>query len=63
MKVQELQNLSKDELLQKQKELKEQLFKLNVQRHTGRVEKPHLFSLTKRDIARIEMMLCAKKEK
>jgi large subunit ribosomal protein L29 len=63
VKIQELRNLSKEELAQKQKELKEQLYKLNLQRHTGRVEKPHLFSSVKRDIARVETLLSAKKEK
>lgn len=62
MKAQELRNLSKEELLQKEKSLKEELFKLNQQRYSGRVEKPHLFSLVKKDIARIQTILY-KKEK
>ena len=57
MKIQELRVLSKEELLQKEKSLKEELFKLNLQRYGGRVEKPHMFSLLKRDIARIETIL------
>ncbi len=57
MKTTELRNLSKEELLQKEKNLKEELFKLNMQRYGGRVEKPHLFSLLKRDIARIQTIL------
>lgn len=63
MKIQELRNLSKEELLQKEKTLKEELFKLNIQRYSGRVEKPHLFSLVKKDIARINTLLNEKKEK
>jgi large subunit ribosomal protein L29 len=63
MKPQELRNLSQQELLQKEKDLKEELFKLNLQRYSGRVEKPHLFSLIKRDIARIQTVLSEKKEK
>jgi large subunit ribosomal protein L29 len=63
MKTQELRNLSKEELLQKEKSLKDELSKLNVQRYTGRVEKPHMFSLVKRDIARIKTILNEKKEK
>jgi len=54
MKYKELENLGEAELLEKQKKLKEQLYKLNYQRHTGRVEKPHLFYLLKKDVARIE---------
>mgnify|MGYP001141022601 CR=1 FL=1 len=57
MKIQELRNLSKEELLQKEKTLKEELYKLNLQRYSGRVEKPHMFSLIKRDIARIQTIL------
>ncbi len=63
MKTQELRALSREELLQKEKGLKEDLFKLNQQRYAGRVEKPHLFSLVKRDIARIQTILNEKKEK
>jgi len=63
MKIQELRNLSKEELLQKEKTLKEELYKLNLQRYGGRVEKPHMFSLIKRDIARIKTILNSKEEK
>lgn len=61
MKPTELRNLSQDELLQKEKALKEELFKLNMQRYGGRVEKPHMFSLVKKDIARIRTILHEKK--
>lgn len=63
MKAKELRNFSKEELLQKEKSLKEQLFKLNIQRYGGRVDKPHMFSLLKRDIARIETILTEKQNK
>ena len=57
MKTQELRNLSLEELLQKEKSLREELFKLNMQRYGDRVEKPHMFSLVKKDIARIQTIL------
>jgi large subunit ribosomal protein L29 len=57
MKTQELRSLSKEELLQKEKSLKDELYKLNMQRYGGRVEKPHMFSLIKKDIARIKTIL------
>ncbi|MFA5411048.1 MAG: 50S ribosomal protein L29 [Candidatus Omnitrophota bacterium] len=63
MKTQELRDLSQEELLQKEKSLKEELFKLNQQRYGSRVDKPHMFSLIKRDIARIETILNEKKRK
>ncbi len=62
MKTKELRNLNKEELLQKEKALKEELFNLNLQRYGGRVDKPHMFSLLKRDIARIKTILREKKQ-
>lgn len=63
MKIKELRNLSHEELEQKEKSLKEELFKLNLQRYGGSVEKPHLFLSVKKDIARIRTILSEKKEK
>jgi len=63
MKAKELRNLSSEELLQKEKALFEELSGLNVQRYTGRVEKPHKFALIRKDIARIRTILNDKKEK
>jgi large subunit ribosomal protein L29 len=57
MKTKELRNLSKEELLLKIKSIKENIFKLNIQRYSGRVDKPHMFSLLKKDIARIHTIL------
>lgn len=55
--LQELRNLPKEELAQKEKSLKEELFKLNAQRYSGRVDKPHMFSYVKKEIARIQTIL------
>ncbi len=63
MKTQELRNLSKEDLLAKEKSLLDELSKLNMQRYAGSVEKPHRFSLIKKDIARINTLLNEKKEK
>ena len=63
MKPLELRNLTKDELLEKEKGLYVELAKLNTQRYTGSVEKPHKFALVKRDIARIRTILNEKKDK
>ena len=57
MKPLELRNLSKDELLEKEKGLYVELAKLNTQRYTGNVDKPHKFALVKKDIARIRTIL------
>ena len=63
MKIEQLRGLSREELLQKEEEFKAELYKLNLQRYGGRVEKPHRFSLIRKDIARIETILNEKKEK
>lgn len=63
MKIKELRNLSNEELIQKQNQLKEELFKLNLQRYGSRVDKPHMFSLIKRDIARIQTILNERKSR
>jgi large subunit ribosomal protein L29 len=57
VKITELRALSKEELIAKERALKEELFKLNLQRYSGRVEKPHQFKLLRKDIARIETLL------
>jgi len=57
VKIEQLRNLSREELSAKEKSLKEELFKLNQQRFSGRVEKPHQFSLIRRDLARIATLL------
>lgn len=62
MKIQELRNLEEGELLQKEKSLKDELYKLNQQRYGGRVEKPHMFSVIKKEIARIKTILNQRKK-
>jgi large subunit ribosomal protein L29 len=53
MKVKELQSLSVEELVQKEKALRKDLSALNFQQKMGRVEKPSQFHLIRQDIARI----------
>ncbi|MCX7927884.1 MAG: 50S ribosomal protein L29 [Candidatus Omnitrophica bacterium] len=63
MKMQELIGLSNEELLAKEKALKEELYRLNVARYTGSVDKPHLFKQIRKDIARIETILSQRRGK
>lgn len=63
MKTKELKDLAVTELLDKEKNLYVELSKLNLQRYTGRVEKPHKFALIRKDIARIRTILNQKKDK
>ena len=63
MKPEELKHLSIEDLNSKLKGLEEELFKLNFQRRSGQVDKPHRFSLIKKDIARIKTFLNIEKIK
>ncbi len=53
MKAKELRDLSTEELIQKEKGFKKDLFDLNNMKRLGQVEKPSRFKSIKRDIARI----------
>jgi len=53
MKAKEFRGLSTEELTQKEKGFKKDLFEMNYQRKMGNVEKPARFKLLKRDIAKI----------
>lgn len=57
MKVEELRNLSKEELMQKINLLSEEFIKLNYQKRVGALEKPHRFREIRKDIARIKTIL------
>ena len=57
MKIKELSNLSADELVTKEKQLKKDLFDMESHRQMGRVEKPASFRNLRRDIARILTVL------
>jgi large subunit ribosomal protein L29 len=62
-KARDLSNLSEAELKSRQDSLNQELFNLNQQRYSGRVEKPHLFRQVKKDIARIKTILNEKVRK
>ncbi len=57
MKASELRELSEEELENKEKELKDQLFKLKIQHSLGQLDNPMKMKLIKRDIARIKTIL------
>ena len=57
MKVTEYRQLDSNDLAQKEKALKKELFDLNQQRQAGAVEKPSRFKQVKKDIARILTIL------
>ena len=57
MKIKELSNLSEEDLITKEKQLKKDLFEMESHRQMGRVEKPASFRNIRRDIARILTVL------
>jgi large subunit ribosomal protein L29 len=63
MKARELQELSIDELQQKEKDLKEELFNLRFQRGTGQLDNLMRLTHVKRDIARVKTVLRERREK
>lgn len=56
MKIAELRDKSADELQTRERDLREQLFKLRFQRATGRVENPMKIREVRREIARIKTL-------
>jgi len=52
-----LRDKSVDELRSRERDLKEQLFKLRFQRATGRVENPMKMREVRREIAQIETLI------
>jgi large subunit ribosomal protein L29 len=57
MKAKELRQLSEGELLEKEKELGEELFNLRFQHATGQLENVMRIPQLKRDIARLKTIL------
>jgi large subunit ribosomal protein L29 len=57
MKANKFRELSSEELVQKERAFKKELYDLNFQRKTGSVEKPSRFRMLKRDIAKILTVL------
>ena len=55
--VKELQKLGAGELIDKEKQLVQELFNLRFQFGTGRLENPMQIRKTKRDIARVKTVL------
>ncbi|HXA17046.1 MAG TPA: 50S ribosomal protein L29 [Thermoanaerobaculia bacterium] len=57
MKTNQMRDKSADELLTREKDLTEQLYKLRFQRATGRMEAPSKVKEVRREIARIKTLL------
>ncbi len=62
MKIKDIKNLSEEDLVSKEKEIKKELYALNNQRQLGgRAEKPAEFKKMRRTIARIQTLLNERK--
>lgn len=63
MRAKELRELTKEELIKKRKDLKEELFNLRFQLSIGQLENTARIKLVKKDIARIETVLRERENK
>lgn len=57
MKITELRSLSKDELIQKERDLKKELFNLRFRHKMGELENPMKIREVRKDIARIKTLM------
>lgn len=62
MKASELRELEVDELAQKVREARDELFNAKVKHATGQLEDSAKLGLMRRDVARIETVLTQKRE-
>jgi large subunit ribosomal protein L29 len=60
LKMSEIKKLDNSAIVQKVGELRRELFELRLQKNTTNVEKPHLLTTLKRDIARLLTVLNTK---
>lgn len=63
LKLSEINKLDSDAIVAKVSELRKELFDLRLQKDTTNLEKPHLFTTIKRDIARLLTVLNSKESK
>ena len=61
MNTKELRALSVDDLVKKEQDVREDLFKLRFQHSIRRLENPAKLAVLKKDIARIQTVLTEKK--
>jgi large subunit ribosomal protein L29 len=63
MKIKELRELSKEELVARRYELRKDAFNLRLQQQTGATEKPSVIRINRREVARIETILTERTKK
>lgn len=60
MTLDEIRELTPNELSSRKKELRQEIFHLRLQQQAGQLEKPHLLRTLRREIARLETVLTVK---
>lgn len=63
MKIQEIREMTNEELATRERELREQAFHLRMQQQAGQLEKPSQFREIRREVARIETTLSERRRK
>lgn len=61
MKIKDLRELTIDELAAKRAEAKQEIVNLRIQAQVGQLENPSRLKLLRRDIARIETLITARR--
>lgn len=62
MKISEIRDLTTKELETRKRDLRHEAFNLRIQQQAGQLERPHILRALRRDIARIETVLSAKRK-
>ena len=60
MNLDEIRELTPNELSSRKKELRQEIFHLRLQQQAGQLEKPHLLRSLRLEVARVETVLTAK---
>jgi large subunit ribosomal protein L29 len=63
MKIKDIKDLSKDELQQKLKELKEEYFRLNLRNASAQLESTASLAHIRKDVARVNTVLRQREER
>lgn len=61
MKIKEIREMSVEELAARRRDLKEEMLNLRVQQQSGQLENPARIRQVRREVARIETVMAAKR--
>ena len=62
MKINEIRNMSVEDIEKKIIEVKNELFELRMKQATGNLEKPHMINKLRKDVARMKTVLTEKQK-